>query len=93
MESSHNIHKSGDNVELICYAIIPFKSKEIKFSEFDASNQFENNAENVICITNQKSKNNLFDGCKNLLILNNVADIDSFKKRLKFCWNLLFRYR
>jgi hypothetical protein len=79
--------------ELICYAIIPLKGKDLKLTDFNETNTFSQDAKNILCVTDTECSYTQFNGCKDILILNNVADIKTFWKRLKFCFCLLFNWR
>jgi hypothetical protein len=79
------------NKEIICYAIIPLKNKEIVLTDFDNTNTFKKTTD-ILCINSEKSTYNTFTDTNNILILGNSVDCSTFIKRLHFCINFLFKY-
>jgi hypothetical protein len=79
------------NKEIICYAIIPLKGGEIKLTEFDNTNLFEN-SNDILAINSIKSEYNTFKDTSNIFIIGNSVKSDTFMERFRFCFKFLFKY-
>lgn len=76
------------------YAIIPYREGMSLLKDVDNSNVFGENTNNILFLYGKDRPNNITvgDNCHHLIVTDRLVNLSTFKKRLKFCWKLLFNY-